>query len=62
MPKYKIGGSYGYAGTDWEDEIAADDIEEAEEIAKERALEHVEWWAKTIDDGVEEEDSTPSAS
>lgn len=46
MPKYRIGGSYGYAGTDWEDEIEAEDEDDAEEQAKDRAMEQVEWWVK----------------
>lgn len=51
MPKFKIGGSYGYVGTDWEDVIEVDDLEEAEELAKDQALERVDWWAEPIDDG-----------
>ena len=26
MPRYKISGSMGYAGTDWEDEVEADSV------------------------------------
>lgn len=51
--KYKIGGSYGYAGTNWEDEIEADSQEEAEDIAREQALERVEWWAQPVEKAVE---------
>ncbi len=50
MPKYKIGGSYGYAGTDWEDEIEAEDEADAEDQAREQTLQRVEWWFKLIED------------
>ena len=50
MPKYRIGGSYGYVGTGWEDEIEADSIEDAEEIAWECAIAQVEHWAEEIEE------------
>lgn len=48
MPKFKIGGSMGYTGTDWQDEIEADSLKDAQEIAWEQAIERVESWAEEI--------------
>lgn len=50
MPKFKIGGSMGYTGTDWEDVIEADSLKEAQEIAWEQAVEKVESWAEEADE------------
>lgn len=50
MPKYKIGGNYGYVGTEWEEEIEADSIEEAQEIAWEDAIQRVGYWAEEIEE------------
>ena len=55
MPKFKIGGSMGYAGTSWEDEIEADTLEEAQEYAWERAIERVESWAEELPETDEED-------
>lgn len=60
MPKFKIGGSYGYVGTDWEDAIEAEDLEEAEEIAEERALRNVDYWAEELPEDGEDEDDDQS--
>jgi hypothetical protein len=56
MNRYKISGSYGYVGTDWEEEIEAASLEEAHEIAWEIALERVETNAELIVEDVWEED------
>ena len=56
MPKFKIGGSMGYAGTSWEDEIEADTLEEAQECAWERAIERVESWAEELPETDEEDE------
>ena len=61
MPKFKIGGSYGYVGTDWEDEIEADTLEEAQECAWEQAAQRVESWAEELpEDDTEDEDDDQS--
>ena len=61
MPKFKIGGSYGYVGTDWEDEIEADTLEEAQECAWEQAVQRVESWAEELpEDDTEDEDDDQS--
>ncbi|MDE4176337.1 hypothetical protein PXK01_19450 [Phaeobacter sp. PT47_59] len=54
MPKFIIGRSYGYAGTSSEDEIEADSLEDAENMAWEFALENVESWAKEAEDQEDE--------
>lgn len=59
MPKFKIAGSFGYVGTDWEDVIEAVDEEEAEEIAREYVLSRVEYWAEPIPDGEDGEEPKP---
>lgn len=46
MAKWKIGGSFGFAGTDWEDVVEADTQEEAEDIARDYTLERVEYWVE----------------
>lgn len=48
MPRFKIGGGYGYVGTDWEHEIEAENEEDALEYAKDQAFERVEYWAEEI--------------
>lgn len=56
MPKYKIGYSYGYVGTDHEDIIEADSQESAERLAWEEAVAglevvaQLEIWAEEITD------------
>jgi len=57
MPKFKIGGSYGYVGTDWEDFIEVDDVEAAEDWAKDHALERVEWWAEPFEEADDQEEA-----
>lgn len=46
MPKYRIGYGYGFHGTESEEIIEADHIDEAEAIAKDLAFERVEYWAE----------------
>lgn len=55
MPRYKIAGSYGYVGTDWSDEVEADNEEEAYVAAQERALEKVDYWCELIPEETAEE-------
>ena len=61
MPKFRIGGSYGYVGTDWEDVVEADDIEQAREWAWDQACERVDTWVEEIEDDEQEggEDDQP---
>jgi hypothetical protein len=54
MPMFRIGGSMGYVGTDWEDVVEADSLEEAEKIAYESACERIDSWARPMD-GEDEE-------
>lgn len=53
MPKFKIGGGYGFVGTDWQYEIEAENEAEAEEYAKDEALGRVEYWAELIEENEE---------
>lgn len=55
MPKFKIAGHFGFVGTDWSDVIEVDDLQSAEEWAREYALDRVEWWAEPIEDDESEE-------
>lgn len=55
MNRYKLSGSYGYTGTNWEEEIEAESLEEAHEIAWEMALERVEANAELIVDDEEDD-------
>lgn len=48
MPYYKIGRSYGYAGTSSEDYIQADTLEDAQEEAWEQAVQRVDSWAEEV--------------
>ncbi len=48
MPKYKIGWEYGYAGEGNQDFIEAENQEDAEEQAWEKAIESVCSWAEEI--------------
>lgn len=38
MARYKIAGSMGYAGTDWEEEVEADSLADAAEMAFDVAI------------------------
>lgn len=49
MPKYIIGRSYGYAGSDDTDEVEAESLEAAEEMAWEWAIERVSSWATEVE-------------
>lgn len=48
MKYFKIGRSYGYAGTEDHAYIMAETLEEAEDEAWEFALENVDSWAEEI--------------
>jgi hypothetical protein len=52
MPKFKVGGSFGYVGTHWEDIFEADTAEDAEEQARDYMMERIEWWVnpEPVDD------------
>lgn len=50
MPKYRIKGNMGYVGTDWQDVIEAEDMEDATKYAEDYALEMIEFWAEEITD------------
>ena len=39
----------GYAGTDWEDEVEADSLADAEEMAFEAAVQMIEYGAEEIE-------------
>lgn len=58
MPRFKIAGSYGFIGTNWEEEVEAETPEDAEEMAQDRAMEKVEFWVEEI----KEEDKTDGQS
>lgn len=49
MPKYIIGRSYGYVGSDDTDEVEAESLEAAEEMAWEWAIERVSSWATEVE-------------
>ena len=49
MPKFFIGRSYGYAGTESYDLVDADSQEDAEKQAWDFAVENVESWAEPYD-------------
>lgn len=48
MPKYRIKGNMGYVGTEWEDVIEAENIDDANQYAEDYALERIEFWAEEI--------------
>ena len=50
MPQYRIGMSFGFAGGDIEDVVEAENLEEAEEIAWQWAVERVNSWAEEIEE------------
>jgi len=51
MPKFKIGREYcDVAGHTVEEVVECDSQEEADEIAREQALENVSYWARQIED------------
>ena len=50
MPKFKIHRSFGYVGTDDFEIIDADNLEDAEDQARDYALERVEWYAEEIEE------------
>ena len=46
MPKFKVGGSFGYVGTNWEDIFEAETAQEAEDQARDYMMERIEWWVE----------------
>ena len=54
MARFRIGRSYGYAGDDEEYEVEAENLEAAEEMAWEYAVERVSSWAIAIEDNEDE--------
>lgn len=46
MPKFKVGGSFGYVGTGWEDIFEAETAQEAEDQARDYMMERIEWWVE----------------
>lgn len=51
MPKFKIGAHFGFVGTDYEEVIEAEDLEEAMDIARDHVMNQVEWWAEPLEGG-----------
>ena len=54
MNKYRIFGSMGYAGTDWEDEVEADSYDDALAQAQDYALERVSYGAEPMENDYDE--------
>lgn len=51
MPKFRIGYEFDVVGSCHEDIVEADNLEQAEEIAWEVALERVYTWAEPYEEG-----------
>ena len=56
MPQYKIYAEFGFAGTQIEDTVEADSLEQAENMAWESAIQCVNSWAEEIGEEEEDED------
>jgi hypothetical protein len=56
MPQYKIYAEFGFAGTQIEDTVEADSLEQAEAMAWESAIQYVNSWAEEVDEEEEELD------
>jgi hypothetical protein len=50
MPKFKVGGSFGFVGTDWEEVIEAENEDDALEYASDYVRERVEYWAVPVEE------------
>lgn len=50
MPQYRIGADFGFAGTQIEEVIEAESLEQAEEAALEMAIGYVNSWAEEIEE------------
>jgi hypothetical protein len=54
MPKYRIHRDMGFVGTEESQIVEADNLKEAEEMAKDWAYERVEAWAEQVHDETEQ--------
>ena len=55
MPQYKIYAELGFAGTELEDVVEADSLEDAESIAWETAIQYVNSWAEEFEEEEEQD-------